>query len=89
MINRVLLLVSILLITHSAQAEWAIGTALEEYRWVEYPAKFSGTPRECGPRSALLVNWTQESDRGLLLAWRAKIYGGTVNYDTFLIDPPV
>jgi hypothetical protein len=88
MINRILLTTIFLLTSHSVQAAWDIGGALEEYRWVEYPSGINGTPKELGLRSALFVNWTQEREQGLLLAWRAKLYAGTVNYDTYLIDPP-
>jgi hypothetical protein len=86
MIARILLAFSILAATSSAQAAWDIGAGLEDYRWVEYPEGFNGTPKETGMRSALFVNWSQESDRGLLFAWRAKLYEGAVNYDTYLIS---
>lgn len=86
MIERALLLISILVVTSSAQAAWDVGGGLEDYQWKEYPAGNAGTPKEYGMRSALFVNWTQAGDQGLLLAWRAKLYGGTVNYDTFLIS---
>jgi len=86
MIARILLAFSLLTATVSVQAAWDIGAGLEDYRWVEYPEDFNGTPKETGLRTALFVNWSQESDRGLLFAWRAKLYSGTVNYDTFLIS---
>jgi hypothetical protein len=85
MIERVLLLISILAVTSSVQAAWDVGGGLEDYQWKEYPAGNVGTPKEYGMRSALFVNWTQEGD-GALFAWRAKLYGGTVNYDTYLIS---
>jgi hypothetical protein len=85
MIGRILLAIAILTLTPSAQAAWDIGTGLEDYQWKEYPAG-SGTPKEYGIRSALFAGWTQERDQGLLFAWRAKIYVGTVNYDTFNIS---
>jgi hypothetical protein len=88
MIARILLAFSILAATASVQAAWDVGAGLEDYRWVEYPEDYNGTPKETGMRSALFVNWTQESDQGLLFAWRAKLYGGTVNYDTFLNAAP-
>jgi hypothetical protein len=85
MIKRALLLFSILAVATSAQAAWDIGGGLENYQWKEYPDPPSGNPKESGLRSALFVNWTQEKDQGLLLAWRAKLYVGTVNYDTFVM----
>ena len=85
---RILLAISALLISHFAHAEWDIGGGLESYRWIEYPEGFSGTPKESGFREALFVNWTQEREQGLLFAWRAKIYAGTVNYDTFYLTAP-
>ncbi len=85
MIGRILLISSILAVTPSAHAAWDVGGGLEDYQWKEYPDPPSGNPKESGLRSALFVNWTQEKDQGLLLAWRAKLYGGTVNYDTFMM----
>lgn len=70
----------------SAHAAWEVGGGLEHYQWIEYPEGFNGTPKEVGMRSALFVNWTQEGEQGPLFSWRAKLYGGTVNYDTFLIS---
>ncbi len=84
MIERTLLTIAFLFVTSSAQAAWDVGGALEDYQWIEYPDASTDTPREYGLRSALFLNWTQEGDQDLLLAWRAKFYGGTVNYDTFL-----
>ena len=85
MIERVMLTISIIAVTYSSQAAWDAGGGLENYQWKEYPDPPSGNPKESGLRSALFVNWTQEKDQGFLLAWRAKLYGGTVNYDTFQI----
>lgn len=86
MIGRILLAISLLAITSSAHAAWDAGVGLENFQWIEYPAGATGNPKESGARSALFVDWTQEGDQGALLAWRAKLYGGTVNYDTFLIS---
>lgn len=86
MIGRILLAWCLVLLAPSAQAAWDAGGGLENYRWVEYPENFNGQPRESGMRSALFVNWMQDGDSGFLLAWRAKLYGGTVNYDTYLIS---
>ena len=83
MIERSLLIIAILAVTSSAQAAWDAGGGLEDYQWKEYPDGGTGTPRESGTRTALFVDWTQDGDRGALFAWRAKVYGGTVNYDTF------
>ncbi len=85
MIVRILLAISALTATTFAQAAWDVGGGLEHYRWIEYLAGTTGNPKENGPRAALFVNWTQEGERGLLLAWQAKLYGGTVNYDTFVM----
>jgi hypothetical protein len=85
MIGRILLAIS-LLTAISAQAAWDVGVGLENYQWVEYPERINGTPKETGVRSALFVNWTQEGGQGALFAWRAKLYSGTVNYDTFLVS---
>lgn len=83
MTARILLAVSLLAVTFSAYPAWEAGAGLEAFRWVEYPDKW-GNPRESGPRSALFLNWTEDGDGGGLFAWRAKLYGGTVSYDTFL-----
>jgi len=85
MIQRTILLICALLATSSAQAEWNLGGGLENFQWQEYPANNSGNPKESGPRAAFFANWTQEGI-GPLFAWHAKLYGGTVNYDTFLVS---
>ena len=85
MILRILLAISILAVISPASAAWDVGGGLENYQWEEYPAGGTGNPKESGMRSALFANWTQEGD-GALFAWRAKLYSGTVNYDTFLIS---
>lgn len=84
MIGRILLAISILAAIPSAHAAWEAGGGLEDYRWVEYPAGSAIHPRENGPRLALFLNWTQDGEEGGLFAWRAKLYGGTVNYDTYV-----
>ncbi len=84
MIGRILLAISVFTVTFPAQALWEVGGGAEHFQWIEYPAGY-GSPKESGTRYALFGNWTQEGDQGVLLAWRAKVYTGTVNYDTFLI----
>jgi len=84
MIERVLLAVVALLATFNVQAAWDAGAGLEAYQWQEYDTGSTGNPKESGGRSAVFVNWTQEADQGMLIAWRAKLYAGTVNYDTYL-----
>jgi hypothetical protein len=86
MIGRILLAIPMLFGVSYAQADWDIGGGLEHYQWVEYPVGVKGTPKEGGPRFALFLNWAQEAEHGLQFAWRAKLYGGTVNYDTFFIN---
>lgn len=86
MIGRILLAVSILTAAFPAQALWEAGGGLEAYQWVEDPAGYGGNPKESGPRLALFGNWTQEGERGALFAWRAKLYAGTVDYDTYVIS---
>lgn len=86
MIGRILLVASILAIPLSVEATWDVGGGQEDYRWTEYPVGFSGNPKESGLRSALFVNWNQDGESGALFAWRAKLYGGTVDYDTFLLS---
>jgi hypothetical protein len=88
MTARILLAILFLTVTSAARAAWEAGAGLEDYRWIEYPEEFNGTPKEHGPRTAVFVNWTQEGDRRLLLAWRAKLYAGKVDYDTFLLAAP-
>ena len=85
MIARTLLLIAILMFTLPAQAAWDAGGGLENYQWQEYDTGNTGNPKESGLRSALFVNWTQDADQGPLFAWRAKLYAGTVNYDTFVM----
>jgi len=82
MIKRILLLVLLIFATPVALAAWNLGGGLESYQWQEYPQGSTGTPKESGPRAAFFANWTQEGI-GPLFAWHAKVYGGTVNYDTF------
>jgi len=86
MIVRILLATVILTVTWPARAAWDVGGGLEDFQWTEYPEGFNGNPRETGKRAALFINWTQEGGQGPLFAWRAKLYGGTVNYDTFLVS---
>jgi len=86
MTGRILLATFFLVSSATAWAAWDAGVGLEDYQWIEYPEGINGTPKEVGLRSALLVNWTQEGGQGALFAWRARLYGGTVNYDTFLIS---
>ncbi len=83
MIKHTILLICALLATSSAQAEWNLGGGLEHFQWQEYPIGSSINPKESGPRAAFFANWTQEGI-GPLFAWHAKVYAGTVNYDTFL-----
>lgn len=85
MVSRILLAIVVLTLMVEARAGWDVGGGMESYHWKEYPAGFSGTPTERGPRLAAFVNWTQERDSGVLFGWRAKVYGGTVDYDTFEI----
>jgi len=86
MIVRILLATVILTVTWPARAAWDVGGGLEDFQWTEYPEGFNGNPRETGKRAALFIHWTQEGGQGPLFAWRAKLYGGTVNYDTFLVS---
>ena len=83
MIKRILLLALMIFATPAAQAAWDLGGGLESYQWQEYPESGTGNPKESGPRTAFFANWTQEGS-GPLFAWHAKVYGGTVNYDTFV-----
>lgn len=84
--GRMLLAISMLTLTASARAELDIGVGEESYRWVEQPSGNSGSPTEAGARSALFLDWTPLREQGLLIGWRAKLYGGTVNYDTYTIS---
>jgi hypothetical protein len=84
--GRMLLAISMLTLTASAHAGLGIGVGEESYRWVEQPSGNSGTPTEAGARFALFLDWTPTRDQGLLIGWRAKLYGGTVNYDTYTIS---
>lgn len=84
MIKRILLLALMISATPAAQAAWDLGGGLENYQWQEYPEGSSINPKESGPRAAFFANWTQEGS-GPLFAWHAKVYGGTVNYDTYLL----
>ncbi len=84
MIGRILLAVIVLSVAPVTQAAWDVGGGLEHFQWTEYPEGINGNPRETGMRSALFVNWAQDAGEGVSLAWRAKLYGGTVDYDTFV-----
>jgi hypothetical protein len=86
MFSRILLAFAVLAIVPHANAEWDVGGGMESYQWMESPSGYSGSPRERGPRLAAFVSWTQDRDAGALFGWRAKIYGGTVDYDTFEIS---
>lgn len=85
MFSRKLLAFAVLMFSLEAWAEWDAGAGLESYQWKEYPSGYSGNPTERGPRLAAFVNWTQDRDAGALFGWRAKVYGGTVDYETFEI----
>lgn len=85
MMKRILMLMPLLIAAPSASAAWDVGGGLEYYQWQEYDTGNTGNPKETGPRAAVFANWTQEAEHGTLFAWRAKIYGGTVNYDTFIM----
>lgn len=78
-------LVAMLALPAVARAEWNAGIGPEYYNWTEYPSGSAINPKESGPRYSLFVNWTQDRARGVLAAWRAKIYYGRVSYDTTVI----
>lgn len=82
---RILLVLCLLVASPSARSAWDAGVGMEDYQWIEYSDLY-GNPKEAGLRAALFVDWRQEGDQGALFAWRAKFYGGTVYYDTFLIS---
>lgn len=86
MIQRTLLLLSFCIAPVSVQAAWNIGAGLENYTWTEYPAGAANTPKESGMRAAWFFDWAQEKDEGPQFAWHGKLYGGTVNYDTYVVS---
>lgn len=86
MTGRIWLAIGLLTVAASAQARLEIGVGQESYRWVEQPTGASGPPTESGMRSALFLDWNPEREHGLMFAGRAKLYGGTVNYDTYTLS---
>lgn len=86
MTARIILAIGMSILTASAQAGFSLGLGQESYRWVEQISGNNGSPTESGARSALFLDWTPARDQGFMIGWRAKLYGGTVNYDTFTIS---
>lgn len=66
-----------------AAAGWEGGAGVEQYSWEETLQSPPLSPKESGSRYALHLNWEENGDSGLLYAYRAKLYNGRVQYDTY------
>lgn len=71
------------LLPFAALADRESGSGLEQYSWQETLPNAALTPSEYGSRYALHLNWSEDADSGLLYAYRAKLYTGRVQYDTY------
>jgi hypothetical protein len=69
-----------------ARAQLAISGGIEYFQWKEDTAPIQ--VREDGPMFVLGLDYTQRRDRGLLFAYRGKLYIGDVDYDGALLFAP-
>jgi hypothetical protein len=79
--------------TNLSHAGLEVGLGAEHFDWKEFDNSGSQILKEFGPRLTLSFNLTQDKkdDKGLLFAYRGKLYGGKVTYDgaTFAGTPLV
>jgi hypothetical protein len=69
-----------------ARAQWSVDVAIERFSWREDVSPI--VVRELGPRVALGVGFAQQRARGVLLGYRASLYGGGVKYHGSLQTDP-
>ncbi len=69
-----------------ARAQLAISAGIEYFQWKEDTAPIE--VREDGPMFVLGLDFTQPKDKGLLFAYRGKVYIGKVDYDGALLFAP-
>lgn len=62
-----------------ALAQWALEAGVESFDWREHTTPIE--VHEHGPRFSLTGGWMLPRKRGPLLAARAEVYGGSVEYD--------
>lgn len=67
----------------AAMAEWKNSAGVEPYDWQEALHNPPLAPSENGSRYALHLNWSEGGDSGLLYAYRARLYAGRAQYDTY------
>lgn len=75
-------LVLVLCWAGTASAGWSASAEIERFRWEE---KTAPSVTETGPRFGLRANWTLERDSGWLMAYRGRLYFGSVDYDGALL----
>ena len=62
-----------------ARAEWGVDATVEHFALREHITPIE--VHENGPRTALGIGFIQAKERGLLLAYRGVVYGGSVGYN--------
>lgn len=66
-----------------AFAGWESGAGVEQYSWEETLQNPPLSSKENGSRYALHLKWVESSDSSLLYSYKAKLYSGHVQYDTY------
>jgi hypothetical protein len=62
-----------------ASAQWSTDFAVEHFAWREHTSPIE--VHESGPRLAMGVCFAPRTARGASLAWRGRVYGGSVGYE--------
>jgi hypothetical protein len=75
-----------MLMASPAQAQLAISGGIEYFRWKESTSPIE--VQEEGPMFVLGLDYTQRKDKGLLFAYRGKLYIGEMDYDGALLFAP-
>jgi hypothetical protein len=69
-----------------ARAQLAISGGIEYFQWKEFTSPIEVV--EEGPMFVLGLDYTQRKDKGLLFAYRGKLYIGEMDYDGALLFAP-
>jgi hypothetical protein len=69
-----------------ARAQLAVSGAIEYFQWKEFTEPIEVV--EEGPMFVLGLDYTQRKDKGLLFAYRGKVYFADVDYDGALLFAP-
>jgi hypothetical protein len=76
--TRAAIAVALLALATPAHAQWSASAAVERFRWHEHTTPIA--VRESGPRFAGAIGWALPVARGPLVALRAGVSGGNVDY---------